>query len=343
MLSRPILLATLSLSAASGGVALADDASHVLILTASNSAANQLLAYDANGTLVQSLATQGQGGVGGNAGGVSIGAGHVAVVNFGSSTVSVFDIDRDDRSLSLAAVLPTVGSPVSVAFSDDHLYVLTTTHVESHAVTRRGIAPAPDGLVSLVKADGSAAQVGVLNHEVIISEKANVIETVKLNGRGALAGSATTVANIPANVDAPFGLATRGDSAYVTIAHANEIALVRHDSVVTVTGSGTQKAPCWVALDGPYLFSANSPSKSVSRYLVHGQSITQEVAVAARFSGAPTDIAYAGGLLAVIDGAGTSSHVSVFNVDDDGNIAIRATVTLAGGSTNGVAILRQDL
>ncbi|GAA0703535.1 hypothetical protein GCM10009429_34270 [Dyella marensis] len=74
----------------------------------------------------------------------------------------------------------------------------------------------------------------------------------------------------PANVNAPFGLATRGKDAYVTIAHANEISLVRDDSVCTVTGSGTQMAPCWVALDRSFLFSANSPSHSVFRYTVHG-------------------------------------------------------------------------
>ncbi len=340
MFKRSFLVATLTLAVTSSSIALADDGSHALILTASNTAANQLLVYSANGALLRTLATEGQGGVGGNAGGVSIGAHHVAVVNFGSSTVSIFHVDRDERTLALSAVLPTVGSPVSVAFSADHLYVLTTTHVESHALTRHGVTPIPDGLTPLVKADGSAAQVGVLNREVVVSEKGNVIETVRLDGRGALTGFASTVSNIPANVDAPFGLATRGDSAYVTIAHANEIALVRHDAVVTVTGSGTEKAPCWVALDGPFLFSANSPSKSVSRYLVHGRSITQEVAVAAQFNGSPTDIAYSGGLLAVVDGAGSISHVSIFNVNDDGDLALRASATVASGSTNGVAILR---
>ena len=340
MHNRPLLLATLTFAITAGGVALADDRPDAMILTASNAAANQLLVYSADGTLLRSLPTEGQGGVGGNAGGVSLGAHRVAVVNFGSSTVSIFNVDRDERALSLEAVLPTVGNPVSVAFGNDHLYVLTTTNVESHALSRGGVTPTPDGLVALVKGDGSAAQVGVLNRELIISEKANAIETVRLNRRGALTGSAAAVSNIPANVDAPFGLAARGDSAYVTIAHANEIALVRNDSVLTVTGSGTEKAPCWVALDGPFLFSANSPSKSVSRYLVHGRSIAQEVAVAAQFTGSPTDIAYAGGLLAVIDGAGGTSRVSVFNVDDDGNLALRAAVTLPSGAANGVAILR---
>jgi hypothetical protein len=33
-------------------------------------------------------------------------------------------------------------------------------------------------------------------------------------------------------VNAPFGLVTRNNDAYVTIAHANEISLVRNDAVV---------------------------------------------------------------------------------------------------------------
>ena len=57
--------------------------------------------------------------------------------------------------------------------------------------------------------------------------------------------------NIPANVDTPFGLVTRSNDAYVTIAHADEISLVRNGQVLTVTASGTQHAPCWLALVGP--------------------------------------------------------------------------------------------
>jgi len=339
MPTSTVLYSALAALTLTSGAAYANDANRALVITASNGAANTLLIHSADGTLLNSIPTQGQGGVGGNAGGIALGERYLAVVNFGSSTVSVFSVDREDRVLFLDELLNTVGGPVSVAFGHDHLYVLTTTHVESHAITRRGVTANPDGLTGLVKADGSAAQVGVLSHEVIISEKNNIIETVRLTADGALTGAASTVADLPANTNAPFGLATRGDSAYVTIAHANEISLVRHDAVLTVTGSGTEMAPCWVALDGPYLYSANSPSRSVSRYLVHGQAITQEVAAAARFNGSPTDITYAGGLLAVIDGAGTQSHLSVFNVDDDGNLALRGTGTMAGG-VNGVAILR---
>ena len=91
----------------------------------------------------------------------------------------------------------------------------------------------------------------------------------------AITGLPTLVSNIPYNVNAPFGLVTRRDKAYVTIAHANEISLMRH-----------------------FLFSSNSPSKSVSRYVVFGDKIVQDAAVAASLNGNPTDIASRDGYVA---------------------------------------------
>ena len=157
-----------------------------------------------------------------------------------------------------------------------------------------------------------------------------------------MSGVATLVQNIPSNVNAPFGLVTRGNNAYVTIAHANEISLVRNGKVLTVTSSGTQTAPCWLTLVGPFLFSSNSPSMSVSRYAVYGQKIVQDAAVAATLNGNPTDIASGEGLVAVIDGNGTVSHLSIFSVDEDGNLTLlQAADTLATGA-NGVAIVRDE-
>jgi|KBSSwiStaDraftv2_1062776.scaffolds.fasta_scaffold288407_1 hypothetical protein len=311
-----------------------------LVVTASNAASNQLLVYDTSGKLVQTVATGGQGGASGNSGGIATWRGRrVAAVNFGSQTVAI--LDKNDDGFQLKQVVSAASSPLSVAFGHGHLYILGATTIESHQVFDWGVSPGPDGMASLVKADGSAAQVGVLGNELIISEKSNVIETVNLKGDGAIVGAPSTVANIPANVDAPFGLVTRGNDAWVTIAHADEISLVRKDAVVTVTGSGTQHAPCWLALDGPYLFSSNSPSKSISRYLVFGKKIIQQVAVAATLNGSPTDIAHLGGFVAVIDGAGAISHLSVFKVDGDGDLSLRAAATI-NSAANGVAIVGDD-
>ena len=313
-----------------------------LVLTASNATTNELLVLDTAGTVLRRIPTQGQGGVSGNAGGIAASRDRVAVVNFGSSNVSIFERDEGGRYFRLERVIPTLGSPVSVAFGNDHLYVLTTTHVESHRTGPAGVQPGVDGQAQLLHSDASAAQVGVLKGALVFTEKSNAIESVRLSGDGAVAGSATLVANIPANVNAPFGLATRGDDAYVTIAHADEISLVRNGTVLSVTPSVTQHAPCWVALDGAFLFSANSPSQTVSRYAVYGQKIVQDAAVIAQFAGNPTDIVYRDGFAAVIDAAGTASRVSVFKVDQDGNFALQGVAALASAATNGLAIVDAD-
>ena len=341
----PRILTAVAAAAALAGVATAasaEGAAHrALVLTASNATTNELVVLDTAGHVLRRLPTQGQGGVSGNAGGIAASRDRVAVVNFGSSNVSVFERDEGGRLFRLERVLPTVGSPVSVAFGHDHLYVLTTTGVESHRAGPWGVSPAADGRAALLHVDGSAAQVGVLSGELVLSEKSNAIETVRLSGDGAVTGAAALVAAIPANVDAPFGLATRGDDAYVTIAHADEISLVRHDTVLAVTPSVTQHAPCWVALDGPFLYSANSPSKSVSRYAVYGQKIVQDAPVIAQFAGAPTDIAARAGLAAVVDASGGAARVSVFAVDEDGNFALRGVAPI-GSTANGVAIVEDD-
>lgn len=313
-----------------------------LIVTSSNTASNQLLVYDTSGKLIEQIATGGAGGVSGNAGGIAQNHGLLAVVNFGSGNVSVFRKSPEHHLLQLEKQVPAITNPVSVAFGRGHLYILTATHIESHPIDRFGVASSADGEAQLVIADGSAAQVGVLDGQLIIAEKSNAIETVDLTDGGAVTGSTKLVANIPANVNTPFGLATRGNDAYVTIAHANEISLIRNDAVLTVTGSGTQMAPCWVTLDGPFLFSANSPSHSVSRYAVYGQKIIQDAAVVATFNGNPTDITYRDSLAAVVDANGSVSHVSVFDVDGDGNFNLKSSATINNVATNGIAIVRYD-
>ena len=328
------------LLAAGANPARAEGANHeVLVVAASNTTTNALMVFNSTGALIRQIPTQGQGGVSGNAGGIAAAGERVAVVNFGSSNVSVFAHDGGGRLFRLERVVQTTGNPVSVAFGADHLYVLTTTHVESHRIGPWGVTPTADGVAQLLLADGSAAQVGVVKGQLILTEKNNAIESVRLSADGAVTGAAASVANIPANVNAPFGLATRGDEAYVTIAHADEISLVRNDTVLTITGSGTQHAPCWVALDGPFLFSANSPSQTVSRYAVYGQKLVQDAAVVAQFIGNPTDITYRGGFAAVVDANATTSRVSLFKVDEDGNFTKQGMATINSHATNGVAII----
>lgn len=307
-----------------------------LIVTSSNNpAGNQLLVYDDAGTLMQIANTNGLGGVSGNAGGIAATSDSLAVVNFLSQSVSIFDVTAS--GVQFRQTVSTLSSPVSVAFGKDHLYILGTRWVESHRIAGGDVDAAPDGSASLVIGDGSAAQVGVLADQLLVTEKANTVETVALLG-GAVSGPTTNV-QIPAGSDTPLGLVTRGANGYVTIAHSDEVGLVKKGSLIALTGSGTQHAPCWLTLVGAYLYSSNSPSHSISRYVVTGTQVVLDAPIVATTAGAPTDIASSGHLIAVLDG-GTATHLTQFDADDAGNLQLRAQSVVNKGA-NGVAVIER--
>jgi hypothetical protein len=160
---------------------------NTLVITSSNNAtANALLAFDATGALVQTISTGGRGGVSGNAGGVAADGRLIAVVNFGSQSVSLFDLTH--AGLVLTDVVTTMSPPVSVTFGYGHLYVLGTTSIESHKLYGEQVDTAIDGSATLLIADGSAAQVGVAGNQLLITEKSNVVEVVDLQA-GAVTGT----------------------------------------------------------------------------------------------------------------------------------------------------------
>lgn len=336
---KSTLLATVALLTAS--VTFAGNRDGALVVTSSNATNNQLLVYDTAGNLVESVSTLEQGGVGGNAGAVAASGGMVAVANFGSQTVSLFL--RGRAGFELRQVIPTNSQPVSVAFGQDHLYVLGTTIVESHRIGRDGVDAVADGAVALIAADGSAAQVGVVGDQLIVTEKSGTIENVALRG-GAVAGSPVAVALPSQGGDSPFGFATRGSNAYVTFAGSDLVGVVTNGTTTATAATGTpggtgQHSPCWAALVGPYLFTTNSPSHSISRLVAGGHQIALDAPVAAQTGGAPIDIAADGNLVAVLESnSGGVSHLTQYRVDVDGNLAQIVSTPIASPA-NGVAIV----
>ena len=196
----------------------------------------------------------------------------------------------------------------------------------------------------LLRADGSAAQVGVVGDQLLVTEKSGAVETIGLSG-GVVTGPAVAV-EIPAGSDTPLGLVTRGANGYITIAHSDQIGLVKNGQLLALTATGSgfptgpgQQAPCWLALVGPYLFSSNSPSHTISRLIATGNSILIDVPEAAHTGGAPTDIAATADLLAVIEANGAGqSHLTQFAFADNGGLTMTATSAIAAAA-NGVVIL----
>src|SRR5207247_11248817 len=101
-----------SLQADQGGTAAA-------VVMTNDPQANQIKVYDTRAQAVlQTLATQGAGGVGGNARGVKQLNGElVAVVNYGSNSVALFK--RHGDLLSFDMIVSTMSAPVSIELVDD--------------------------------------------------------------------------------------------------------------------------------------------------------------------------------------------------------------------------------
>lgn len=316
------------------------EAQYVVVTASNNAIANAFLIYDAKGNLLQSISTNGKGGVPPNkvGGGIANKDNLTAVINYGSQSVSIFK--QNGNSFALSQVIPSSSKPVSVTFGPDHLYILGTTTIESHLLNGDAVAMAADGSSKLLKADGSAAQVGFLVKQLIVSEKSNTIELVNLKNGVVTANIKSVELPEPPMNDTPVGLATKGDVAYVTIAHSNEVGLVKDGQLKKTVTSGAQKAPCWLAVMGSMLFCSNTPSKTISIYKVSDTDISLDKEIAARIQtgGLPSDLDAKNGTLAVLDTGKGPAHLSQFQVKNDGTLQLLNTANTVP-TANGIAII----
>jgi len=143
-------------------------------------------------------------------------------------------------------------------------------------------------------------------------------------------------------------MVARGANTYVTIAHSNLEALVVNGVIVSLAMGPTPfmqsgniiHAPCWNALSGQFLYASDSPGSQLYRYLVSDANIFFDKAGVAKLAGAPTDLAVLNGLLGVIDGGnGVNSDVSLFDIDSEGELTLRFTLTIPS-PINGAAIIQ---
>ena len=220
--------------------------------------------------------------------------------------------------------------------------MLGTTTVESHRIGADGVEAPADGTAGLLIADGSAAQVGIAADELIVTEKTGAIERVQLRG-GAVFGTPAPVALSEVQSNTPFGLTTRGSNAYVTFAGSDTVGVVKNDrqtafAATGIPGGEGQHSPCWIAVVGPYVFTTNSPSRSVSRLIAAGANILLDDPVAAQTTGAPIDVAAEGDLLALVETGAGASLLTQFHIDEDGNLT-RTVSTPIASVANGIAIV----
>jgi hypothetical protein len=194
----------------------------------------------------------------------------------------------------------------------------------------------------LIAADGSAAQVGVVGDRLVVTEKSGVVETIALRA-GAVSGQASALPLPAAALATPFGFTTRGANAYVTVAGSDVVTVIRNGELaaavaIGIPGGAGQQSPCWAAVVGPFLFTSNTPSHTVSRVVAASNRLLLDREVAARTTGTPSDIAADGELLALIEGNGGTAHVTQFHITADGDLVQTATTAIASPA-NGIAIV----
>ncbi len=313
---------------------------------------NQIKVYDA-GTkaLLQTLSTQGKGGAGGNARGVKQYNGElIAVVNNGSNTVALFKRQQD--GLRFDGLVTTTSAPVSVDFGNGHMYVAGATTVDSFVLHGNSVGWL-DGTAYLELAgggpppSGSTAQVGVLNErQLLVTLKTDpspgTVDLVTLEHDGAVAGAAPAAVSAPAGTLTPFGFSVYPDgTAVITLAHSNQDGLFRNGAFTSIIAAG-QTADCWMTRAGKYVFTANTGSKTISRLIGTGNNVFVDGLVAATITtgGAPSDIDAAKGVLGVIDHVSGHSHLSLFSLNEFGELSPSgAPIDLDVANANGVAIM----
>ncbi|HUA84199.1 MAG TPA: hypothetical protein VMB85_10100 [Bryobacteraceae bacterium] len=339
-----VLTAVLLGATLAAGAAPSED---TLVVTSTNGSPNNIVVFKLQTaatpslSLVNMLATGGQGGApGASAGAVQFQGELGAVVNYGSNNVS--QLVRTGDSISVARTINLASNctkPVSAALSETQLFVAGANCAESHAW--------PIGIVDgsvVALGNSSAAQIVVGETWAALTMTSGALLQLPLSAAGALKGASTPV-TLPGDADnTPLGAAFWGNLLAFNPAHsADSFALVNSTGAVfPVLGPEPpypSNAPCWLAKGpGNIWYSGNSPGKAISIFFSDSEGGVFYKSVP--LAGSPTDLAVSPDRhwLAVIYTAGGDGYVAVFSIDSYGDLTPVAISSPVGASSfDGVA------
>jgi 6-phosphogluconolactonase (cycloisomerase 2 family) len=271
------------------------------------------------------------------------------VVDAGSSEISSFHVSRD--GLTLADRAPSGGStPVSIAVSDDLLYVLNAGgegNISGFRVNDDGnLRPISNSTRPLSGAATAPAQVSFSpdGEQLVVTEKAtNQIDVYQV-GSG---GRATGPTVFPSSGATPFGFAF-GKRGTLVVSEANgapgasAASSYRLDDgeleLVSGSVSTTQGAACWVVVtrNGRYAYTANAASGSISGFRIgHHGALTMlnadgRTGVTGDGSG-PADMALSHNSQFLYVRNGRIGTIGAFAVSSDGSLQPLSGATIPAG------------
>jgi 6-phosphogluconolactonase len=300
----------------------------------------------------------GSGGGLGNQAGIALDAYamHLYVVNAGSNSISVFDVEQD--GLSLVQTIASGGTqPISLAVSDELLYVLNdggVANISGFRVRRNGrLEPIANSTRSLSADAPDAAQIGFSRNErrLIVTEKAtNNIVTFRLDRRDTPEAPIVTASSGAT----PFGFYVNEKRGELIVSEAFGGAVdasavssyrLRRGVPQTITASAptTETAACWIALsgDGKFAYTSNTASNTISGYRL-GRDGSLELldadGVTARTGRGPIDLATRDGLdfLYSLDRPG--AQVSFYRITSAGALEPLGVASGVPTSANGLVV-----
>jgi 6-phosphogluconolactonase len=269
--------------------------------------------HDGSLSFAGKVATGGKGlGAGlGSQGAITLSQGNrwLFVVNAGSNSISAFKVKGN--GLELTDTEPSGGvQPVSVTSYDHLLYVLNaggTDNITGFRVTENGKLiqiPGSTHALSSTTTDTGPAQVA-FNPEgdaLVVTEKAtNNIDVFRVADNGKVFGPHI----YPSHGQTPFGFTFDGNRRIiVTEAHGgpggagalSSYHINKEGLLETISASvpTQQNAACWVVLskDGKYAYTANTPSNSLSSFLVSPKAQLKLQTSVVATTAAPTDATF---------------------------------------------------
>lgn len=329
--------------------AVAANRRDILVVTSTNDpSGNAAVVFKLNPStstlaLVSTLPTGGNGGASGNAGAVQFSNSLGAVVNYGSNNVS--RLVREGNSIFVKGTVNLASkcvAPVSVALKNRNAFVVGSNCAESHAWPEGNLE---GSVVPLT--DSSSAQIVVGQSWAAVTQTSGTVLHLPITTQGSLVGTSVPV-TLPSDANnTPLGAAFWGDILGFNPAHSPDSFALVNASATVFPVIGPQpaypsNAPCWLAKGpGNIWYSGNSPGQAISIFLSDGQGGVFYKSVSV--PGVATDITVSpdNKWLAVIYTAanGSGAAVSVFSVDQYGDLTLAATSSPIGVSSfSGVAV-----
>lgn len=309
-------------------------------------AGNAVLAFDraADGSLAAAgsypTGGTGTGGGLGNQGGVVLAGRWLAVVNAGSSEVTLFRVNGDG-SLTMTDRISSGGTtPKSVTIHQNLLYVVNaggSGNIAGFSISASGdLSAIPGSTQPLSTGASDPAQIEFApgGNWLVVTEKAtNVISAYSVGQGGTASGPTTT----PSSGATPFGF---GFDQKGTLIVSEAFGGAPDGSAVSsydAAGDGTydaispsvfttETAACWIAVtnSGRYAYTTNTGSGTISGYAVHrgalslldADGVTGNVGAGT----APSDMALSRNSKFLYARAGGTNQIAIFSVGHDGSL-----------------------